>query len=175
LGDIPAEQSKQVTINKAKSVLQYDNVLAGMIDLLENARRASARAVNSIMTATYWEIGRRIVEVKQGGKERAGYGEELLERLSADLQARFRKGFSVDNLEAMRKFYLAWPPEKILQTVSRKFSNAPKSETLSRIFTLEEITKRFPLSWSHYVALLGVKNEQGREMLIRQRADNQPH
>lgn len=46
-----------------------------MINLPENARRAVARAVNSVMTATYWEIGRRIVEVEQGGVSRADYGE----------------------------------------------------------------------------------------------------
>jgi len=56
--------------------------------LLEAARRVSARTVNAFMTATYWEIGRRIVEFEQGGKERAEYGETLLLRLSHDLTAR---------------------------------------------------------------------------------------
>jgi hypothetical protein len=59
-----------------------------LVDLLENARRVSARAVNTIMTATYWEVGRRIVDFEQGGKKRAGYGEALLERLAADLIAK---------------------------------------------------------------------------------------
>src|SRR5882724_1034810 len=88
---------------------EYDQILSEMIALLENARRASARAVNSVMTATYWEMGRRIVEFEQGGKKRAAYGEMLLKRLSDGLQAKFGKGFSVDNLETMRRFYLAWP------------------------------------------------------------------
>ena len=60
----------------------YDEVLSGVVELLEQARRAAARAVNAIMTATYWEIGRRIVEFEQGGEARAGYGEQLLERLA---------------------------------------------------------------------------------------------
>jgi hypothetical protein len=42
-----------------------------VVELLETARRTTARAVNSIMTATYWEIGRRIVEFEQKGEKRA--------------------------------------------------------------------------------------------------------
>lgn len=155
--------SKALTTKAKPQLVPYDRVLSEMIDLLENARRASARAVNAIMTATYWEIGRRIVEVEQGGEHRAGYGKELLQKFSADLQSRFRKGFSVDNLESMRKFYITWPPVKISDTVSRKSGDDPKSETASRIFTLDDIAKSFPLSWSHYVALLGVNDEKGRE------------
>ena len=53
----------------------YDEVLSGVVELLEQARHTAARAVNAIMTATYWEIGQRIVEFEQGGEARAGYGE----------------------------------------------------------------------------------------------------
>lgn len=53
----------------------YDSIRAGIVELLEAARSAAARNVNSIMTATYWEIGRRIVLMEQGGEPRAGYGE----------------------------------------------------------------------------------------------------
>jgi hypothetical protein len=66
----------------------YDGVLADIVGLLDAARRSSARAVNAIMTATYWAVGRRIVEHEQHGEERAGYGEELIVRLSSDLGAR---------------------------------------------------------------------------------------
>ena len=55
----------------------YDAILADVVDLLEQARRASARAVNTVMTATYWHIGRRIVESEQRGKHRAEYGSGL--------------------------------------------------------------------------------------------------
>ncbi len=93
----------------------YNAVLHRMAHLIEGARHASARAVNVLMTATYWEIGRRIVEHEQDGKRRAGYGEELIERLSTDLGERFGRGFSQRNLEQMRAFYLRWP---IPQTLS---------------------------------------------------------
>lgn len=80
----------------------YRALLAGVVSLLEEARRNSVRAVNSFMTATYWEIGRRIVEFEQGGQQRAIYGSAQLELLSEDLSQRFGRGFSVDNLENMR-------------------------------------------------------------------------
>ena len=86
----------------------YDAVLAGVTELLESARHAAARSVNSIMTATYWEIGRRIVEEEQRGRERAAYGARLIDRLSDDLTRRFGRGFSKVNLKQMRKFYLEW-------------------------------------------------------------------
>lgn len=119
----------------------YDGLVHDLSGLLESARRASARAVNSVMTATYWEIGRRIVEYEQGGKERAEYGARLLERLGADLSGRFGRGFSSDNLERMRRFYEAFPDSGI-------------SETLSRKSRIESSAKRFPLPWSSYVVLI---------------------
>ncbi len=98
----------------------YDNILAGVVDLLESARRTSARAVNAIMTAAYWEIGRRIVECEQGGEERAIYGETIIQRLAADLTARFGRGFSARNLRQMRAFYRSW---RIWQTLSAKLDS----------------------------------------------------
>lgn len=83
------------------------------------------------MTASYWEIGRRIVEFEQGGQERAHYGEALLLRLAHDLSARFGSGFSRRNLQQMRLFYLAWPPEQIWQTLSAKSQALPISQILS--------------------------------------------
>ena len=55
----------------------YDAVYAGLVELLESARRAAARSVNAVITATHWEIGRRVIEYEQGGSERAGYGEGM--------------------------------------------------------------------------------------------------
>jgi predicted nuclease of restriction endonuclease-like (RecB) superfamily len=94
----------------------YDDVLTGMVELLDSARRAAARAVNSVMTATYWEVGRRIVEFEQAGEERARYGANLLERLAVDLTKKVGRGYSRQNLQQMRQFYLAYPPEIIYRT-----------------------------------------------------------
>jgi hypothetical protein len=123
----------------------YTPLLKDIVQLLEDARRYAARTVNAILTATYWEIGRRIVEFEQGGESRAQYGSSIMERLSKDLNLHFGRGFSVDNLENMRLFYLAYPPARISETVSRKLDNTMKSETVSRMFTFPELTSAFPL------------------------------
>ena len=109
----------------------YKRLIEEISDILENGRKQAFYAVNFILVKTYWEIGKQIVEYEQGGKERADYGSGLLNNISRDLGARFGKGFSVDNLERMRKFYLL-------------FQN---SETLSR-----------NLSWSHYCLLIRLDN-----------------
>jgi hypothetical protein len=96
----------------------YDGLLSGVVCLIGEARRASGRTINAIMTATYWETGRRIVETEQAGKRRAGYGEELLKKLSVDLTSRFGRGFSVKNLENMRRFFAAYRTATISETPS---------------------------------------------------------
>jgi DUF1016 N-terminal domain len=87
--------------------IDYDGLVGRISELLEQSRRGAARAVNRILTATYWQIGRYIVECEQGGKERAGYGEALIERLALDLTARYGRGLSERNLEQMRTFFLS--------------------------------------------------------------------
>lgn len=140
----------------------YDALLADVARVIDESRHAAARSVNAVMTATYWLIGRRIVEQEQGGRARAGYGEELLARLSADLMVQFGRGFSVDNLETMRAFFLAYPPAEISGTASRKSLAARKSETLSRTSDIVELAARFRLSWSHYVLLIRTRSEHAR-------------
>lgn len=108
----------------------YDNIRSGIVELLKAARSAAARNVNSIITATYWEIGRRIVHSEKAGEKRAEYGATLIPRLSDDLSAVFGKGFGARNLAQMRSFFLAWPEENILQTPSAKYSNALQNNEL---------------------------------------------
>ncbi len=139
-------------------VPDYNATLATMIELIENGHRTAARAVNSVMTAIYWEMGRSIVELEQGGSKRAEYGKELLKKLSVDLSKRFKRGFGVDNLERMRSFYTTWPPQKISATVLRKSSNR-----ISTPFDLADIAQIFPLPWSHYIKLLSAKTDNARE------------
>jgi hypothetical protein len=103
----------------------YPGLVGDIGALLETARRSSARAVNALMTATYWDIGRRIVEFEQGGEKRAGYGAELLERLAQDLTTRFGRGFSRRNLQDMRSLYQVFPPEQIERTLSAKSATPP--------------------------------------------------
>jgi predicted nuclease of restriction endonuclease-like (RecB) superfamily len=143
---------------KPTSASNYEGLVAELSRLLEEARRVSARAVNTVMTATYWEFGRRIVEFEQGGEKRAGYGEELVARLAVDLTARFGRGFGAVNLSQMKRFYLLWPTHTILQTPSEK-SSGGIIQTLSEKSPAQA---RFPLPWSHYVRLMAVKEEAAR-------------
>ena len=150
----------------------YGDIHTGIVELLEVARRAAARSVNALMTASYWEIGRRIVEYEQGGTGRARYGEALIKRLAEDLTRRFGRGFSRRNIEQMRQFYLCW---RIAQTVSAQSSPPEIPQTLSAISqmpairqtlsgesTLSTLAARFRLPWSAYVRLLSVKNTAAR-------------
>ena len=143
----------------------YAGIHSGIVELLGAARQAAARSVNALMTASYWEIGRRIVEAEQQGKRRAGYGEQLMERLSTDLTAQFGRGFGVNNLENMRRFFLAYPVSEISQTLSGKLNNElpdEKSQTVSGKLSLAELAQVFTLPWSAYVRLLVVKDDQAR-------------
>jgi hypothetical protein len=96
----------------------YEEILSGISSLLDAARRSAARAINTLMTATYWEVGRRIVEFEQDGRARADYGEGLISQLADDLTKRHGRGFSKSNLFQMRAFYQGW---EIFQTLSGKF------------------------------------------------------
>jgi predicted nuclease of restriction endonuclease-like (RecB) superfamily len=115
----------------------YPGLVGGIGELLEAARRVSARTVNAFMTATYWEIGRRIVEFEQGGEKRAEYGEALLERLSKDLTLRYGRGFARPNLIRFRQFYLAFPAASIRSTLSHESPvPSPIRSTVSNEFGL---------------------------------------
>lgn len=129
----------------------YATVLHAVIELMEAARHNAARSVNAIMTATYWEIGRRIVELEQGGASRAEYGKQMIERLAKDLSSRFGRGFQKSNLFQMRAFYLTYPNLELSLSAA-----TPSSE----IF--QTLSGKFPLPWSHYVKLLSVKSAEAR-------------
>ena len=142
--------------------VQYDSILGDISSVIDIARRSAVRSVNCVMTAAYWLIGRRIVEFEQKGSVRAKYGENLLERLAVDLSARFGRGFSYQNLNRFRQFYLSYPQEKILSIVSRELKER-KGRALSEESFLEKVSKRLSLPWSAYVLLLSVKNENARQ------------
>jgi len=165
---LPAKQT--ATLAATGKDHGYDGLLSSLSNLLEDARSAAARTINAILTTTYWEVGRRIVEFEQGGKVRAGYGEALLHRLADDLTAAHGRGFSERNLRQMRAFFLGW---EIRQTPSAELQarvKSPADETeqaLSRHpmpFKPMAISPGvFPLPWSHYVRLLSIENPNARQ------------
>ncbi|MCL4479696.1 MAG: DUF1016 N-terminal domain-containing protein, partial [Deltaproteobacteria bacterium] len=94
-------------------------------------RKTAVRYVNTALVATYWLMGRRIVEYEQRGNKRAEYGKMLLKKLTVDLMKRFGKGFSYVNLNLMSQFYLMYRSVIILQTLSEESITTP--QTLSEI------------------------------------------
>lgn len=154
----------------------YAGLHRDITGVVASTRAAAARSVNALMTATYWEIGRRIVEFEQGGEGRAAYGEALIRRLGTDLSQRFGRGFGWRNLAQMRAFYLAWPAEQIVQTLSAKSQGTQILQTLSEISVggsssratgraepeLAAVAQALPLPWSAYVRLLSVKTAAAR-------------
>jgi hypothetical protein len=94
--------------------------------LLHAARDAAARQVNTLLVLTNDEIGRRIVEHEQGGEGRAEYGAGVLRSLSARLTAEFGRGFSVDNLTLMRRFYLTCQDRLPISETPSRISATPR-------------------------------------------------
>ena len=141
----------------------YRAVFGDVSKIIDAARESAARSVNAAMTAAYWLIGRRIVEFEQSGAERAEYGTALIERLAEDLAGRFGRGFSRQNLQHMRLFYLSYPPDRIRQTPSGKLVSPPRRQILqSPSGTFDDLPTAFQLPWSAYVRLMSVRNEHAR-------------
>jgi predicted nuclease of restriction endonuclease-like (RecB) superfamily len=104
--------------------------------LIRSAQQQAVRSVNQLMVQTYFELGKRIVEKEQEGKEEAGYGEYLIQSLSQELNAEFGRGYSKRNLELIRKFYLTY-----------RIAKSPISQSLT---------------WTHYLHLMRIDNETER-------------
>ena len=164
--DIPFYEGDSMTTRKtparegnAAPPVGYAGIHGGIVELLDAARQAAARSVNALMTASYWEIGRRIVEAEQKGKRRAGYGEQLMERLSADLTTDSGAGSARTTWRTCGASSLLIPclqfPRHCLGNLET--TAIENSETVSRKFDLSKLAQVFTLPWSAYVRLLSVR------------------
>jgi predicted nuclease of restriction endonuclease-like (RecB) superfamily len=153
----------QTMSSTEKKPENYEIIRTGIVDLLNAARSAAARNVNSIMTAVYWEIGRRIVESELRGQRRAEYGEQLIERLAADLTRQFGRGFGKINLWRMRAFYQAWPEKRILSAPLKESSNSLAPKKIRSVLAPDSALAGFPLPWTAYLSLLSVKRPEARK------------
>lgn len=117
--------------------MEFNASLASEIKvLILQSREQAIRAVDNARVLLYWNIGKRIFEEEQAGKERADYGTFLIRSLSEELQPEFGSGYSVRQLELMRQFYKTFP-----------ITNALRSQ----------------FSWTHYRLLMRIENEGKRE------------
>ena len=158
-----------------------DEFFRNVESLIEQARKYVGRTADLTMCVTYFEVGRMIVEEEQGGKARAGYGSGLLKELSVFLGKRFGKGFSESTLRKARQFYQIYAPaiqqSLIAELEKRRISttqfNMPeKRQPMIAIFDERNslairqsmISELYPfkVSWSHYLILMRIENEQER-------------
>jgi predicted nuclease of restriction endonuclease-like (RecB) superfamily len=138
-----------------------DNQLFGKIaGLLNEARKFIVKNVNQTIVLTYFEIGKLIVEEEQEGKKRAEYGKSVLKELSQRLTDEFGKGYSVYNLERMRNFYLVFK-NRIAET-EKSASLMRKSDEEKSASPMRKIESPFSLSWTHYLQLIKIENEEER-------------
>lgn len=148
-----------------KEHILYSNIKS----LVELTKKQVVQNINTTMLLTYFQIGKFILEDEQKNKARASYASFTLKLISNKLTKDFGRGFSVDNLERFRKFYLNYRT-RISATASRKSSaqkNTPKSASLSRKSEL-----LFSLSWSHYTTLLKIENEEERNFYEIEATEN---
>ena len=131
----------------SNDMILYQSVISDIRDIITAGRDSAYSAASAAMIMTYWNIGKRIVEQEQSGKDRAEYGKRLISALSDELTKEFGKGFSVRNLRNFRKFYTLFPDDKIWQT-------------------------RLPnLTWSHFSCLLRVADENARIWYLNEAAE----
>ena len=122
----------------ANDIVYYQDVITDIKGIISSGREVAYNAANKAMVLTYWHVGKRIVEQEQAGKERAKYGQALIEALADELTKEYGKSFSKRNLQYFRKFYLAFPDKQIVNTCVHN------------------------LNWSHFRALLRVPDENAR-------------
>src|SRR4030042_3381080 len=164
-----------------------DALLERVRGLIRAARKSAATAINSVQVITSYEIGRMSVEHEQKGEQRAEYGKLVLKTLAERLMAEFGRGFSRSNLQNMRLFFLAYrhrtplicqmPSGKLgpkkSQMASGKSQDALPEPSVRIAHTPSaQLAAAFPLSWSQYIFLLGIRNDAERRFYETEAAQN---
>ncbi len=135
-------QKTEVLTNEDAAI---ERLCVKTVALVKHARNITVQQVNMIQLLTYYAIGKWIVEVQQRGESRARYGSQVIKRLSEEMKKNFERGFSEDSLKNVRKFYLTYK-DRIDETVFSLFEEKPP----------------FIVSWSHYLQLMRIENEDER-------------
>ena len=172
-----------------------DLVYTRIRTILREAQHGVARTVNSVMVRANWLVGREIVEEEQRGTSRAGYGEELIEKLSRRLHREFGEGFSPANLKYMRLFYLNYPAllsDEIRHAVRDESARANLPVPIRHAVRDESARSNLPvpirhalrdespapgwlnsaLSWTHYRLLTKVESPDARSFYEIEAAAN---
>lgn len=156
------ENKNILPANPEDSVPELKILCQKAVDLIDRARNTAIREVNLVQLLTYYTLGKWIVEVQQGGSGRAKYGKRVLETLSAALNHVFGKGYSVSTLTNIRKFYEIYK-NRISAPMVTDFSE-PNPQPLVTKFGNDV---PFRLSWTHYLILMRIQNEEERDFYER--------
>ena len=152
------ENKNILPANPEDSVPELKILCQKAVDLIDRARNTAIREVNLVQLLTYYTLGKWIVEVQQGGSGRAKYGKRVLETLSDALNHVFGQGYSVSTLTNIRKFYEIYK-NRISAPMVTDFSE-PNSQPLVTKFGNDV---PFRLSWTHYLILMRIQNEEERD------------
>ena len=152
------ENKNILPANPEDSVPELKLLCQKAVDLIDRARNTAIREVNLVQLLTYYTLGKWIVEVQQGGSGRAKYGKRVLETLSDALNHVFGKGYSVSTLTNIRKFYEIYK-NRIPAPMVTDFAE-PNSQPLVTKFGNDV---PFRLSWTHYLILMRIQNEDERD------------
>lgn len=156
------ENKNILPANPEDSVPELKLLCQKAVDLIDRARNTAIREVNLVQLLTYYTLGKWIVEVQQGGSGRAKYGKRVLETLSDALNHAFGKGYSVSTLTNIRKFYKIYK-NRISAPMVTDFAE-PNSQPLVTKFGNDV---PFRLSWTHYLILMRIQNEEERDFYER--------
>ena len=152
------ENKNILPANPEDSVPELKILCQKAVDLIDRARNTAIREVNLVQLLTYYTLGKWIVEVQQGGSGRAKYGKRVLETLSDALNHVFGKGYSVSTLTNIRKFYEIYK-NRISAPMVTDFAE-PNPQPLVTKFGNDV---PFRLSWTHYLILMRIQNEEERD------------
>ena len=128
--------------------VKTDDILKDMCGIIESSQKAAHQAVNTTLIQRNWLLGYRIASEELQGEDRAKYGAEIIKKLAKELSAEYGKGYTKSNLYSFYSFYKTYP--EIFQTPSGKSVGL--------------------LSWSHYAALLQVKDKAARDWYEKEAA-----
>lgn len=156
------ENKNILPANPEDSVPELKLLCQKAVDLIDRARNTAIREVNLVQLLTYYTLGKWIVEVQQGGSGRAKYGKRVLETLSDALNHVFGKGYSVSTLTNIRKFYEIYK-NRISAPMVTDFAE-PNPQPLVTKFGNDV---PFRLSWTHYLILMRIQNEEERDFYER--------
>lgn len=166
--DIVKNGQEQVSVNT-------DALFNKVSAIIEEGRKYVSTAINLAEVYSKYQIGMYIVEEEQAGNKRAGYGKQVLVNLSERLTEKYGDGWSVEQLTLIRKFYTVYSnsvnADYEIQNTDLEITESAPVKIVNTVYQIQNLPKsidpssmpRFTLSWSHYIVLMRIKNEEERQ------------